>query len=223
MGRIEPKLKDCANENCDKQFRQFNSLVKVCSTACAIEYAKKKNQANAIKEAEQNKRQYNIDSMSTDKFRAKYIQPIINHIARLIDKDQPCIANPERTTGKMNGGHRHSVGTNRTLALNLHNVHIQSFESNHHRGGDHLKYRLGLKRVYGVEYADYVDEKLMQCPSLHINKQDLISLKPNLEAIRKRLISLNMTYTPKQRIRLRNELNKEIALYPLEFSVFNND
>lgn len=36
----EPKLKDCANENCDKQFRQFNSLVKVCSTSCDIEYSK---------------------------------------------------------------------------------------------------------------------------------------------------------------------------------------
>ena len=172
-----------------------------------------------VNKAKQQKSKHKKDNMSTDNYRKTYIQPLINHIARLIDHKQTCICT-DLQDGKMNGGHRHSTGSNRTLTYNLHNVHNQSFHSNHHQSGDHLKYRVGLKRVYGVEYADFIDEKLMQCPTLHITKQDLVDLKPVLEAIRKRLISLGMTYTPKQRVRLRNELNKELGIYPTEYSVF---
>lgn len=95
------------------------------------------------------------DIMSVDAYRAKVLQPVINEIARIIDYGQPCIATG-RTTGKMAGGHRKSVGTNRGIALNLHNVHIQSFESNSFRGGDERAYDQGILVNYGKDYLDYL-------------------------------------------------------------------
>jgi len=173
-----------------------------------------------IRSAEATKRTFKIEDMSPDKYRASQIQPKINLIARLIDKGQSCIANPGRTTGKMAGGHRHSVGHNRTLALNLHNIHIQSYESNDKKAGDHIKYRAGVKQIYGVDYADFIDEDLVQCPPLKLTKQELQDLLPKVKKIIKRLESLNLTYTPKQRIRLRNEINKELGIYSDRFAVF---
>lgn len=93
--------------------------------------------------------------MSVDAYRSKVLQPVINEICRLIDYGQPCIATG-RITGKMAGGHRKSVGSNRGIALNLHNVHIQSFESNSFRGGDERAYDAGILKNYGEYYLDYL-------------------------------------------------------------------
>lgn len=167
------------------------------------------------------KKQRKVDLMSKDEYRATYIQPLINELARLIDYGQPCIATGN-FNGKMAGGHRHSVGSNRTLALNLHNIHNQSFHSNSCQGGDHLRYRLGVIQTYGEEYADFIDHKLNQCPALHITKQDLIDAKPILNAFVRQLKKAEMKYPKKMRIRLRNEINAHLGFYPEEYAVFKN-
>ncbi len=217
----EPTQKPCANKDCDKQFMQYKSTVKVCSMACAIQDAKTKRVTKDAKEWNTEKKTRELTLMSKDKYRVTYIQPLVNHLARIIDNEQPCICT-DTTEGKMNGGHRHSVGSNVTLALNLHNIHQQSYQSNHHQSGDHLKYRAGLKRVYSSGYADYIDETLMQCPALHLTKGDLIELKPRLQKIVNHYKKLNKVYNPVQRIKLRNKLNEELGIYPKEYAVFTN-
>jgi hypothetical protein len=210
-------------DECGERFTPFynNSLQKHCmqKDEC-ITASLELHKEQQIKKADRDKSKHKKENMSKDNYRKTYIQPLINHIARLIDKDQPCICT-DLQDGKMSGGHRHSTGSNRTLTYNLHNIHNQSFHSNHHQSGDHLKYRIGLKRVYGNDYADYIDEKLMQCPNLHLEKDDLIAVKPVLESIKRRLLTLNMTYTQKQRKRLRDEINEEIGLYSDEFASFS--
>ena len=81
------------------------------------------------KENNKSKQESLIQLMKPDQYRATYLQPKINEISRLIDFGQPCIATGN-TKGKMNGGHYISVGANRTLSLNLHNIHLQSEHSN---------------------------------------------------------------------------------------------
>jgi len=215
----EPKLKDCANELCTNEFKQYKSTVKVCSMGCAIAYAKQKNQKDAIRQAERDKAKHTIERMTTDKYRAVKIQPLMNLLARIIDNGQPCIATGNHE-GKMAGGHRHSVGSARNLSLNLHNIHIQSWQSNDKQGGDHVRYRAGLIEIYGRKYANFIDEDLMQCPSKLWTKDDLVELRLRLQKIVNDYKHLNKIYTPLERIKIRNQLNVELGMYPKEFAVF---
>jgi hypothetical protein len=160
-----------------------------------------------------------IELMSADKYRAEYLQPIINEITRIIDFGQSCIATGN--FGKMNGGHYVSVGANRTTALNLHNIHIQSFESNHHKSGDPIKYRLGLIERYGNNYFEYV-QFIQQHKALHLTKGDMIGLALKAAFIRNELKRNEQSKTPYERIELRNEINLKLGIYDPEFCEFKN-
>ncbi len=120
-------------------------------------------------------------NLTPDKYRSKTLQPNINKIARLIDFGNPCIATGNY--GKMNGGHRISVGSNRTTALNLHNIFIQSYQSNKFKGGDNIKYDIGLEKAFGIEYLDYIKAILHQ-------------------AVRERIIGTNPFVYFKNKVRL---------------------
>ena len=75
-----------------------------------------------------------IDLMSLSKVKSTMIQPKINELVRIIDNGQPCIATGN--FGKMNAGHFYHAGGSSQIRFNLHNIHIQSFESNHFKSGD---------------------------------------------------------------------------------------
>jgi len=152
-----------------------------------------------------------IELMSADKYREKYVQPIFNEIARLIDYGQPCIATGSHS-GKMSGGHYHSVGSNRTTALNLHNIHIQSFQSNGPKGGDNILYRLGIIKVYGNAYMEQI-EALKQIKPLHLSKSDLMEIKKVASDIRNKLKSNMTVYSTEKRIELREKINQKIGIY----------
>jgi len=152
-----------------------------------------------------------IDIMSADEYRAKYVQPIINEIVRLIDYGQPCIAtgNPN---GKMNGGHYFSVGSNRTTCLNLHNIHIQSFHSNNGTGGDNIRYRDGIIKIYGIAYMEQI-EALKQLKPIKLTKDELREVKRIATDIRDMLKTDKVVRTPEERIGLREEFNWRIGIY----------
>lgn len=157
--------------------------------------------------------------LSPDKYRAKHLQPIINEISRLIDFGQSCIATGN--FGKMNGGHYISVGANRTTALNLHNIHIQSFESNHHRSGDQIKYRFGLIERYGNDYFDFI-ESLQRHRPLHLSTSQMIDIASRASKIRLILKRNPEQKTPKERIELRNKINLELGIYDSNFCEYKN-
>jgi hypothetical protein len=182
-----------------------------------MEYERLKDQA--IKKAQRQKRQHKVDNMSARDYRATYLQKDFNAIARIIDFGQLCIAH-RKPPKKKNGGHYHSVGGNETLALNLHNIHLQSEHSNTHKNGDQAKYRKGLIEEYEKEYSEFVDMILMQCPPLHLTKQDMMQIKPIVYKIRKELESNPKVLTSKERIKLRNELNIKLGIYPETFCIF---
>lgn len=165
-----------------------------------------------------NKQQFGKkDNMSADKYRAQFLQPIINEIARFIDYGQPCIATGN--FGIMNGGHYFSVGSNRTTALNLHNIHIQSFESNQDKGGDSTKYRLGLIESYGEKYFEFV-ECLKRHKPLHLTKSDMIDISLKAASIRNNLKTNLEQKTQFERIDFRNKINLQLGIYDKEFCEF---
>lgn len=180
----------------------------------SIEAKKDVKRANK-KETEEAK----INLLSTDKYRSKYVQPIINEIARIIDHGQPCIATGNYE-GKMAGGHCISVGSNRSLSLNLHNIHKQSFHSNSWKGGDETRYREGIIKTYGSDYYDYINS-LRQMKPLKLTLDDLKEVKSIALEVRKELRKSEMKLPPKERIELRNYVNKTIGVYSDRFSIFN--
>lgn len=158
-----------------------------------------------------------IEILSPDKYRSKHLQPIINEIARLIDYGQSCIASGN--FGKMNGGHYISVGANRTTALNLHNIHIQSFESNHHKSGDQINYRLGLIERYGNDYFEFI-ETLQQHPPLNLSTSEMNQIALKASNIRLQLKKNLEQKTQFERIELRNKVNLELGIYNPKFSEY---
>src|SRR5690606_23978318 len=65
---------------------------------------KKKVEKQQRKKSKEEKEKLKLRLISPDKYRAKYVQPLINKIARLIDYGNPCIATGN-FEGKMAGGH----------------------------------------------------------------------------------------------------------------------
>lgn len=160
--------------------------------------------------------------LSPDNFRAKYAQPKINLIARLIDYGCSCIAT--NNNGKMNGGHRISVGANRSTSLNLHNIHIQTFESNHFKSGDNMKYDIGIVERYGDNYLKFLNS-LHQTPKLGLNLNDYEKVIQIANSIIKALENENKTLTePREainRIELRNRYNFELGIYQEQQAIYN--
>lgn len=191
-----------------------------------IEFDKRKNSLKSKKVKEEKKEnriqksKTKIDLMTADKYRSKYLQPVINEISRLIDFGQPCIATDN--FAKMNGGHYTSVAANRTICLNLHNIHIQSFESNHFKSGDNLKYRLGLIKNYGESYCMFV-ENLRQHRVLKLTKSEMIGIHKKAIEIRNNLRKNQKKYNSYERIGLRNTLNIELGIYDMDFCIFEYD
>lgn len=225
----EPKQKPCCI--CTDKFTPFQTTDVVCAKYdCRVSYAmriveknrkaKKKAERKAASDNRKQKTAKKRELMSNDEYRAKVVQPVINEIARLIDYGQPCIATGNY--GKENGGHYRSVGSNRTTALNLHNIFIQAFESNHFKSGDNVKFKDGLIKTYGKDYFEFVDGLIATPPQKWL-KNDLMTFYGKATAIRSRLKSDLFQRTPNERIELRNQINIELGIYPTEFCEFQYD
>lgn len=213
ISQKKKRLKTCKNPTCTNKFTPYYTTTQeVCSQKCAIELGKIRKEKKDKKENTQAKK----DLLSTDAYRAKVVQPIINEIARLIDYGQACV--PTGTfKGKMNGGHYIAVGANRTIALNLHNIHQQSFSSNHHKGGDNLKYRLGLIKIYGQDYADAI-QALHQTQPIKLTKERLKEIEKTASQIRNGLKKNPVILSPEDRIEMREIINQQIGIYePLNY------
>jgi len=169
------------------------------------------------REKQKQKKSDRIKLMSVDEYRKKELQPVINEIIRIIDYGQPCIAQPKQKG--TDAGHFISVGSNRTLALHLHNIHLQSRDSNSYKGGDDLAYYKGLIRVYGKEYAEWCDS-LRQIKPIKLTKEELIEARKRAMEFKKELRKESIS-SPKLRIELRNAGNNYLGLYPQKYSNFN--
>lgn len=151
--------------------------------------------------------------MTADAYRAKVLQPVVNEIVRLIDYEQPCIASGV-TWGKFSAGHFTSVGSNRLIALNLHNIHIQAYHSNGPQGGQPIEYLLGLKKVYSEEYAEFILSLRSYKRQMKFNKADFEKAYSIATGIRSKMKKNPVVNNAAKRIELRNDINLLLGLYP---------
>jgi hypothetical protein len=144
------------------------------------------------------------------------LQTNLQFIARLIDKDLPCLA--RKTTGQMHGGHVFAKGGNSTMALNLHNIHRQSAYSNKHLNDDG-KLREELVIEYGNDYFEFIKTIKYHKSLEHSNKdyQEIYFLSLEISNMLKKKES---TYEVEERINLRSKINLTLGIYDKEYCEF---
>ena len=123
----------------------------------------------------------------------------------------PCLANG-RMAKQFHGGHIISVGANRTIRFNWHNIHRQSAQSNHFQNEDG-KLREGLVNEYGQPYMDFI-KGLNATPILKPSNDVLHQKQVMALNIKKELLKADKTYSKEERIEKRNEINLELGIYP---------
>lgn len=204
--QIKPKI--CPI--CETSFvPQYSTLQQVCSPYCAVKF-------NSEKEVKKRVQQMKVEVENLGVFKER-LQIKIQEITRIIDNGLPCLA-----TGvvpkQIHGGHVFARGGNSYMAMNLHNIHRQSAQSNHFQNDDGLM-KEGIKNEYGEEYLEFISN-LRRTPCPEITSFEYMTIYKKACKIANKLIKLNLTYSLKKRIELRNEINLELGIYTSEYCKF---
>jgi hypothetical protein len=82
---------------------------------------------------------------------------------RMRDKHQLCIScgkppGENKFGGLIDAGHYRSVGSAKHLEFEPMNVHAQCKQCNRNLGGNHVEYRKGLVKRYGLLQVEYLEE-----------------------------------------------------------------
>jgi hypothetical protein len=210
-------------KHCGEKFTpKYSSLEQFCSKEdCRIQFAiltvkKKKESEEKARQRKNIIEKRNLRSATTNWKNA--LQDEINKIVRLIDKDLPCLA--RKKIGKMNAGHVFSRGSSPTIRFNLHNIHRQNAQSNHFQNDDGLL-REGLSIEYGEEYFTFISE-LRRTPKLKYKDFEYEVFTKEAKKIVLSLAKLDLTYSLKNRIDMRNKINEQLGIYENEYCFFDN-
>lgn len=147
------------------------------------------------------------------------LQDQINRIVRLIDFGLTCLAKGYHPN-QMHAGHIFSRGSESAIRYNLHNIHRQSAQSNHFQNEDGLL-REQLKKEYGNSYYDFING-LRRFKGFKLSDSEYYQLYLKARKIANELDKKGYKYSLQDRITLRNEINKELGIYPDEFCYYQN-
>jgi hypothetical protein len=198
---------------CKVEFQKTRPIDPACSYDCLINLAKAKvkKDRKVLEKAELKEMK---DSLPTHAQWLNALQRPINHIARLIDSDFPCISS-NRTSGKWNGGHYYTVGAHPNIRFHLFNIYKQSFKDNHFNSANITEYTYNLYRLFG---NDFVNEEILKLDQKYpVTKLSIPETKEKI-AICRKIISRQkkgefIAKTIGERITIRIELNQLIGIY----------
>ena len=194
----------------------YNSTEVTCGEySCRLSYALK------WRETEKKRKQKEVDKkVKAIKEKVKdwerIIRPKINRIARIIDKDLPCLATGRK--GQIHGGHIFSRGAHSNMRFNLHNIHRQSAQSNHWQNDD-FKLREGLKREYGIKYYEFL-ESMKGCPPLKFTTEEYKELNKSVNEVLK-WVQSQEAKDASERMALRNICNMKLNIYYYHFQTYS--
>ena len=149
-------------------------------------------------------------------WRAK-LQTRLQEISRLIDIGLPCLALGYHA-GQIHGGHIFAKGGNKTISLNLHNIHRQSAQSNKNHNDDGLL-REKLSQEYGHKYFEFISG-MRQCEALHYTNLEYMEFYKTANEIALMLKKSGQNFDLKGRITMRNEVNLTLGIYPEKYCVY---
>lgn len=208
-------LKDKPCAECKKMFTPTSGNVRVCGLECAIDLGKRETAEKEEKKV--NKRAKNKRKDHPDvyyKENKKQLQDLVQKIARLIDKCAPCI-DCDKMIGKpcFDGGHNHSKGAHESIRYNLHNIFKQTRDCNTHGKTSPEKFAKGIEDKYGKEYAEYCEALPLKYPYTGLKAHEYPEIITEALKIARELKKLDLDYTPKQRMKLRDQCNKRLNIY----------
>ena len=166
---MQRKIKTKKCKVCKKEFNLYLSTQKVCSTECAIIYARQEQSKKELKEKKEEERVWRkkkAEINDTVPIWKKKAQGAFNEYIRLRDKDKPCVScgktENEITTNSLRGGvwdcgHYRSVGANPELRFEPLNAHKQCKLCNSHKSGNHVEYRFGIARRLTNEQLEWLE------------------------------------------------------------------
>ena len=148
---------------------------------------------------------------------SKKLQTEVQKIARLIDIGQPCIVRRYHAN-QLHGGHVFSKGAWSSIRYDLHNIHRQSAQSNT-SGNDDGALREAVKEEYGTEYWRFLSNRRSQAALKYTNREYEAFYRKACK-IAKDLKRAGMVLSKKERIEMRNQVNKELGIYDHKQSIF---
>lgn len=194
---------------CRNVFEKRNIKHIVCSYDCLKIYIEKQ-QEKKWKERKK-KMESNLKTKSDIE---NDLQPKINEIARLIDKEYPCMMCGNPLLKRINGCHYHSVGSNPSLRFNLFNIWAGCHSCNGEKGGNINGYDIQLIKTYGKEFWEWIKfDMAKETPSLHLSKPELEEIYTLSLSIIRDLKKRDFVYTLQERIQVRKEINALLGIY----------
>lgn len=212
MQRRLTKGKKC--KNCGNKFDQQRFGQVVCGYKCSIPYGKKLEEKRIAEREKQERKRIRKEKqeLKTLSELKQDLEPLINEIARLIDKGYGCISCGGN--GKMSGGHYWAKGGHDIIRFNLHNIWVQDFHCNNHKGGAPKEYINSIEKLYGKEYAEFLNTGMrLKYKDLHFDREMIKEAIVKARKIRNDLKKLDQTYSVENRIKLRDKYNKLIGIY----------
>ena len=209
-------IKDKKCKVCDKIFTPNNSIQKVCSVNCAIEFAKKetiRNFRTVEKQEQRNWKEKKKELKEKIKTISDYkneLQKDINKIVRLLDKGHECISSGRYISANGQAGHCFSRGAFPSIRFNLHNIWLQSVHDNLHLSGNLNGFRTRLIEKFGHGYFDYLES--LKGISINLTKEEIVECRAICKEIIKEL-EKSEYLTDEERLNKRYELNKRIGIY----------
>lgn len=181
------------------------------------EYLNKMLLRNKRKFEKKLKKEKNDNKIKATKWRPK-LQSKIQEIARLIDVGLPCLARGYHAN-QIHGGHIFAKGGNSTMALNLHNIHRQSAQSNYNGNDDGLL-REGLVNEYGIGYFEFI-KSLRVCPALTWSNLDYHKFYKTACEIANDLKKRGLRFEKEDRIEMRNQINNALGIYGQKYCEYH--
>lgn len=203
---------------CGEQFSPSNSIQKVCSINCAIEFAKEKSEKEQVLVQKKEKREWNNrkkelkEKVKTISDYQNDLQKEINKIVRLLDRNHSCISSGRPLKSDINAGHLFSRGAFPSIRFNLHNIWSQSVHDNQYLSGNFNGFRTRLIEKFGASYFEYIESLRAEYPSLKLSKDELVEAKLICKEIIKELEQEGYL-TDQERLEYRYKLNKRIGIY----------
>ena len=208
-GLCQSCLRDWYLNTEDGQEKLNKATLKATQERRELEQVERREKEFRSKEWKQEKKRIKKE-LETKSDLEKKLQKEINSIVRKIDKGNNCISSKRPLGDRYDAGHYFPTNSNPTIRFNLLNIWSQSVHDNRDKHGNQHNYYFNLGEMYGESFLDEL-RLLRQIPPLHLSKDDLREATKKARSILRSLE--DKTYTEKERLQLRRDINTKIGLY----------
>ena len=141
---------------CNDQFTPYQTTQRVCSTNCAVKWAKDKkiNDAETVDGWIKEKKEQ--DSLQSHLL---HTRTLVHKMVRLRDKGKPCASCGRSWLDNFQAGHYNKAELFSSLRFDFFNIHGQCQKCNLHLEGNLDAYKLRLPQIIGQKQFDALNRR----------------------------------------------------------------